>query len=121
LLDEPAYARDVEELLEICGERQVAVQTIKSVARRRWPEPRPETRRSWYQPLEDVAAIDRAVRFVLSRQQLFLNSSSDFTLLPAILSSAAAPVTAPSDEEMSDDVDLYEMAPLFDGEALERI
>jgi aryl-alcohol dehydrogenase-like predicted oxidoreductase len=121
LLQEPAYRADVEELLERCASRQVAAQTIKSIARRRWPEPRPESRRSWYQPLEDEQAVGRAVRFVLSRPQLFLNSSSDFTLLPSILKAAAAPAVAPSDEEMAADIDAYEMAPLFDGAALERI
>ncbi|HVB06774.1 MAG TPA: aldo/keto reductase [Acidimicrobiales bacterium] len=121
LLREPAYREEVEALLDRCAEGGVAVQTIKSIARRRWPEPRPEERRSWYQPLGDAAAIGRAVRFVLGRPQLFLNSSSDFTLLPLVLEAAAAGGGVPADEEMEGDVDAYEMAPLFDGEALERI
>jgi aryl-alcohol dehydrogenase-like predicted oxidoreductase len=121
LLKQPDYQRDVEALLARCAEREVAVQTIKSIARRRWPEPRPEQRRSWYQPLEEAAAVDRAVHFVLSRPQLFLNSSSDFTLLPLILEAAARESVAPSAEAMESDIERYEMAPLFDGAALERI
>ena len=38
LLDNPAYRADVEELLAICAEREVAVQTIKSIARGRWTD-----------------------------------------------------------------------------------
>ena len=38
MMSHPEYARDFESLLEICAERGVAVQTIKSVARRRWKE-----------------------------------------------------------------------------------
>jgi aryl-alcohol dehydrogenase-like predicted oxidoreductase len=40
LLQDPSYRADVDELLELCAERNVAVQTIKSIARRRWPEER---------------------------------------------------------------------------------
>ncbi|HYN35185.1 MAG TPA: aldo/keto reductase, partial [Ilumatobacteraceae bacterium] len=38
LLDNPAYRADVEELLEVCADRGVAVQTIKSIARGRWSD-----------------------------------------------------------------------------------
>src|ERR1700722_9778815 len=68
------YRRDTDELIERCRERGVAMQTIKSIARRRWPEPRPTERRSWYQPLEDSAALSRAVRHVLAQPGLFVNS-----------------------------------------------
>ena len=67
------------------GERQVAVQTIKAVARRRWPADHEGPRYSWYEPLRDDAAIGRAVRWVLGHPQLFLNTSSDATLLETIL------------------------------------
>ena len=60
----------------------VAVQTIKAIARRRWQE-EPEPRFSWYEPLTDPDAIDRAVRYVLADQQLFLNTTSDARLVPA--------------------------------------
>jgi hypothetical protein len=44
---DPNFRADVEELLAVCAERNVAVQTIKSVARRRWPQDGPSERRSW--------------------------------------------------------------------------
>jgi hypothetical protein len=58
---------------------------------------------------------------VLGHDQLFLNTSSDATLLPAILAAAQAAGPSPTDEEMQADVDAHDIRPLFDGEALERI
>src|SRR5262245_35313180 len=37
LLQDAQYARELDQLLALCRERKVAVQTIKSIARRRWP------------------------------------------------------------------------------------
>ena len=83
LLRDQGYRQDVEELLATCAERSVAVQTIKAVARRRWTD-EPGPRHSWYEPLSDPGAIARAVRFVLGRSGLFLNTSSDARLPPTL-------------------------------------
>lgn len=120
LLELPAYRANVEALLDVCAERQVAVQTIKAIARRRWDDPS-ASHRSWYEPLTDVAAIARAVRFVLSRPQLFLNTTSDATLLPDVLAATAGDLTAPTDDEMRADQDAFATVPLFDNAELERI
>jgi aryl-alcohol dehydrogenase-like predicted oxidoreductase len=120
LLANPVYRDDVEALLERCAEREVAVQTIKSIARRRWIE-RPQGARSWYEPIAGEAAIGRAVAYVLARPQLFLNSSSDFALLPAVLAAAAQVSEAPSEEALVADEAALGISPLFDGDALERI
>src|SRR3954447_21749051 len=56
LLQDPGYRADVEQLLAECAERDVGVQTIKSIARRRWADAKPapsEQRPSWYEPLTD--------------------------------------------------------------------
>lgn len=122
LLQDPGYAADVELLLERCAEQQVAVQTIKSIARRRWAEEAASQRRfSWYEPLRDLAAIGRAVRFVLADPQRFLITTSDATLLPPIIDAATGPLDAPSDAELAADVEAFDITPLFDGGALERI
>ena len=120
MLANDAYRRDVGALLERCAARQVAVQTIKSVARRRWLDDR-EPHFAWYQPLADHDAVARAVRYVLGRSQLFLNSSSDGRLLRPILEAAVSGGDVPADAEMQADVDRYAMQPLFDGSELERI
>jgi aryl-alcohol dehydrogenase-like predicted oxidoreductase len=112
MLGVPEYAADVEALVALCQERSVAMQTIKAVARRRW-QGQGERRFSWYEPLTDPDAIRRAVHFVLARPGLFLNSSSDATLLPHILDAAAEPVVAPAAAALAADVSRFEMHPLF--------
>lgn len=114
------YRHDVESLLAVCAERGVAVQTIKSIARRRWPED-PERRYSWYEPIDDTEAIGRAVNYVLGRPGLFLNSSSDARLLSTALAAASDLTGLPSDEAMEADVAALSITPLFDGGELERI
>lgn len=120
MMNQPAYRHDVEALLEVCGERNVAVQTIKSVARRRWRD-ESEPHFAWYQPLEHPGAVRRAVHYVLAHENLFLNSTSDARVLPLVLDAAQVPGPKPSEAEMAGDVAAYDMAPLFDGAELERI
>jgi len=120
LMQHDAYRRDFERVLELARERDVAIQTIKSVARRRWMN-EDDPHFSWYEPLQDHGAIDRAVRFVLSEPDLFLNSSSDGRLLRPTLESADALGAKPSDGEMQADLDAFQITPLFDGDVLERI
>lgn len=112
MLSSPDYARDFEALLEVCKERGVAVQTIKSIARRRWTDDA-QPRFSWYEPLKDPMALRRSVQWVLRRPGLFLNTSSDATLLPQILDAASRSGSAPSDAEMREDVSRLEIEPLF--------
>lgn len=120
LLDNPGYRSDVDALLDLCAERGVAVQTIKSIARGRWTDGS-AAHFSWYDPLTDPAAIDRAVRFVLAHPQMFLNTSSDARLLRATVDAASGELSAPTDDEMRADVVAEGITPLFDDAALERI
>lgn len=120
LMQLPEYRDDFEAMRAICAERRVAVQTIKSIAKGRWAEST-GSQHSWYEPLRDEGAIDRAVRYVLSDQQLFLNTTSDARLLPLIFDAAEGSLERPGDDELANDVDAFGITPLFDGEALERI
>ncbi|HEY8544580.1 MAG TPA: aldo/keto reductase [Acidimicrobiales bacterium] len=121
-LQDPAYRADVEELLAVCEEGGVAVQTIKGVARRRWPDRHEGRRFSWYEPLPaDHPALVRAVEWVLGNPQVFLNTTSDGRLVPAVLDAAVAPGPRPSDEAMAADAAALDVRPLFDGSELERI
>lgn len=121
LLALPAYRADAEELIATCTERGVAIQTIKAVARRRWAERGQPGQRSWYEPITDSEALARAVRFVLGRPGLFLNTTSDAQLLPAVFDAAAGPLDPPSDAELEADRLAQGISPLFDGAELERI
>ena len=116
----PDYRADVEALLSLCAERKVATQTIKAIAKGRWGDTDAK-KFSWYEPISDGGAIARAVRYVLSREQLFLNTTSDARLLPLVLAAAEGHLGAPSDAEMSADEREFGITPLFDGGALERI
>jgi aryl-alcohol dehydrogenase-like predicted oxidoreductase len=120
LLQDDDYRSDVEALLAVCTERDVAVQTIKSVARRRWAEG-DGPRYAWYEPLPDGPALARAVGFVLGRPRLFLNSSSDARLLRATLEAASAGGPVPAEDELAADAAELDITPLFDGAELERI
>jgi aryl-alcohol dehydrogenase-like predicted oxidoreductase len=112
MLGDPEYRTDFDALIALCAERGIAVQTIKSVARRRWQDDS-EPHFSWYEPIRDPDAIRRAVHYVLARPGLFLNTSSDARLLPLILDAAQDVIGAPSDTEMDADASRYEVEPLF--------
>jgi len=71
MMQNPQYAADLEELLQLCQERKVAVQTIKGVCRRPWGD-REKTHGTWYQPFEEQAAVDQAVHWVLGQSNVFL-------------------------------------------------
>jgi aryl-alcohol dehydrogenase-like predicted oxidoreductase len=121
LLQHDVYRADVEHLLAMCEERNVATQTIKAVARRRWTDS--ERHFSWYEPLADDHAIDRAVRYALGPPGLFLITSSDARLLRPTLAAAAlvGAEPAPAGDELERDVVVHEMEPLFDGSELEGV
>jgi len=112
LMQNPQYAADFNDLMALCQQRNVAVQTIKSIVRRPWG-PTPQNRHTWYEPLEDQEAIDKAVHWVLSRPGIFLNTVGDIHVLPKVLNAASRFRAAPSDEEMKAVMAGAQMAPLF--------
>ncbi len=112
MMQNPQYAADFEALVAMCRERNVAVQAIKTICRRPWGD-QPQTRNTWYQPLEDQADVDRAVHWVLALSGFFLNTAGDIHLLPKILDAASRFEERPSDEAMDAMVAEQEMSPLF--------
>jgi aryl-alcohol dehydrogenase-like predicted oxidoreductase len=112
-MQNPQYRADFEALMTVCWKRKVAVQTIKSVVHIPWGD-EPQTRATWYKPLEDQADIDRAVHWVIGRPGLFLNTVGDIHILPKVLQAGARFETSPTDEEMATQVKELEMKPLFD-------
>ena len=61
------------------------------------------------------------MRYVLAEPDLFLNTTSDARLLPAIVDAANGDLAAPTDEAMRADAERFGVSPLFDGRELERI
>jgi len=107
------YYRDrFEALAAVCAERNVALQTIKSLARRRW-EGREHTASTWYEPLRDQADIDLAAHWVLGRPEAFLLTTGDVEILPMLLDAAERFEERPSDERMADLVARHAVDPLF--------
>jgi hypothetical protein len=112
MMQNPQYAADFERLVQVCQERKVAVQTIKSLVRRPWGD-RKQNRTTWYQPLEDQVAVDRAVHWVLGHPGVFLNTVGDIHVLPKVLDAASRFEARPVEAEMEKEVKRMEMAPLF--------
>ncbi len=113
MLQNPEYAADFERLYALCQARGVAFQTIKAIAQRRWDDSDDARRYSWYKPLPAGDALRRAVHWVLSRPGTFLNTTSDATLLPAVLEAASEAFEAPDDAVMARDQQDLGTAPLF--------
>jgi len=107
------YRADFEALAIVCQARHVAVQTIKAIVHSPWGN-EPHTRATWYKPLEDQAAIDRAVHWVLGRPGLFLNTVGDIHVLPKVLEAVKRYKAAPSEEEMKTQMAQWKMTPLFE-------
>jgi len=113
MMDNPQYAEDFEALYSMCLERQVAMQTIKGIALRRWREDDPEKQFSWYKPIREPEPLKRAVHFVLSRPGLFLNTTSDATLLDSVFQAAGEEMSAPDPLELAADAAALGVEPLF--------
>jgi aryl-alcohol dehydrogenase-like predicted oxidoreductase len=107
------YMRDFEQLVEVCTERGVAVQTIKSITRAPWGGEAERHAATWYEPLTDPEAIGTAVAWVLGRPGIFLNTVGDIHLLPKVLDAAHTFTHRPSDDEMAQLDEAWGMEPLF--------
>lgn len=109
----PYYAENFNALHRTCQERDIAVQTIKSIATRHWLG-RPHTRSTWYEPLERQEDIDLAVWWALARPGIFVNSVGDVGLLPRVLDAASRfDGTRPDDAAMEALTERSGAEPLF--------
>ena len=120
-LQDDQYADEFEQLYRLSQEKRFAMQTIKSIARRRWREDDASRRFSWYEPLREQAAITRAVHFILNRPGIFLNSSSDATLLKVVCEAALSFDRQPLGSKFVDELEAavaqdakdFQLEPLF--------
>ena len=108
----PYYADNFDALVESCRRRNIAVQTIKSIALRPWLG-RERTRTTWYEPLEAQPDIDLAVWWVLGRPGVFLNTVGDVEVLPRVLDAAERFEKRPPDREMNAMLERSRTEPLF--------
>jgi aryl-alcohol dehydrogenase-like predicted oxidoreductase len=98
----PSYREPAEELLAVCGERDIGVMAIKAVAHRPWADRRPladvasdeaaagaRWATSWYEPAASDEDIDRGVRFALGTPGVHgFCTPGDIDLLPRVLNAA---------------------------------
>jgi aryl-alcohol dehydrogenase-like predicted oxidoreductase len=111
-MQDSRYAETFEALAAVCAERGVALQTIKSLARRPW-EGRPHTAATWYEPLREQADVDLAVHWVLGRPDAFLLTTGDVEILPRLLDAAERFERRPDDDAMAALAERATAAPLF--------
>lgn len=114
-MQSPYYAENFNALLATCQQRNVAVQTIKSIAYKPWMG-RKHTHGTWYEPLENQQDIDLAVHYVLKQPGIFLNTVGDIHLLPKVLDAASRfqeGSAGPTNEQMQALVARLGMEPLF--------
>jgi hypothetical protein len=116
LAGDPHYYGPFMRLKALCFERNVAVQLIKSVARRPWAG-RPHGTGPWYEPLDSPQDIARAVAYALSFAPAFINTMADLDRLHLILEAAEAPAPRPSDAEMAAMLADQAMQPIFEEHA----
>ena len=107
-MQDERYAATFAALAATCSERDVALQTIKSLAYQPW-EGREHTAATWYEPLTEQPDIDRAVGWVLGNPQPFLLTTGDVEILPKLLNAAERAPARPTDDEMA----ALGAAPLF--------
>jgi len=112
MMQDPRYAKTFNHLASTCAQRNVALQTIKSLAYRPW-EGREKTASTWYEPLTEQDDIDKAASWVLANEQAFLLTTGDVEILPKLLDAAERYEKRPSDEEMEELIRRRDLAPLF--------
>jgi len=106
------YRGEFEAVRALCEKRDVAVQTIKSIARGPWATTDPD-RNTWYQPFETRDDIDRSVHWALAMPGIFLNTVGDLDLLPAVLDAAGRFESSPGDEALRAMTEARRATPLF--------
>ena len=112
MMQNEQYAADFEALFALCRERNVAVQTIKSVVYRPWGE-REHTASTWYEPLDRQEAVDAAVWWVLARPGVFLCTVGDIHVLPLVLDAASRFDSATTQDSLADRLSKLSIEPLF--------
>jgi aryl-alcohol dehydrogenase-like predicted oxidoreductase len=113
MMQNAEYAANWAALAVMCGERKVALQTIKSLTRRPWHEGTDHFSSTWYEPFTEPADIDLAVNWVLGDPRVFLNTTGDIHVLPRLLDAAERLTGRPDAATMDALVARQAAEPLF--------
>jgi aryl-alcohol dehydrogenase-like predicted oxidoreductase len=113
LMQKPRYAEEFKSLVERCQNKRVALQTIKSIARRPWGNS-PKTHNTYfYEPLVNQNGIDNAVHWALGLENSFFVSAGDLEVLPMVLDAANRFFCCPSKDQMAEDAAEYGIEAIF--------
>ncbi len=112
-MQNPRYATNFNELVKLCRERNIAVQTIKSVARRPWEGQPRNSNTYFYEPLETQDAIDKSVHWSLGLEDSFLITAGDMKILPKMLDAAKRFEKRPTETEMNTLIEMSDIKPIF--------
>ncbi len=89
MMQNPQYKEDCLKLFNLCKEKNIAVQVIKTLAKGPWQvEEAQRGFTTWYEPLSNQDDINTAVSWALANPQVFLNTPADIDLLPKVLQAA---------------------------------
>ena len=105
----PDYYAAFQRLAEETDKRGIGLMTIKSGARRNWPDggtSGPYT--TWYEPLDEQEAITASVNWVLSHPQITgIPSASDVRLLPLFIEAEKTPMSRDEAESLLEKITQY--------------
>ena len=96
----PSYARDFDQLTRVCRQRNVAVQTMKAIARGPIGKQPRKYNTYFYEPLESQEAIDKSVHWAMGLEGSFVITAGDLQFVLRMLQSAERFRQRPSDEDM---------------------
>jgi aryl-alcohol dehydrogenase-like predicted oxidoreductase len=109
----PKFASDFYELLKICREQNVAVQTFQSIAWRPIGKGERKYNMYFYEPLESTEAIEKSVHWAMGLKDSFVITAGDIQFIPKMLDAAERYEERPSDEQMKTLVEKYDIQPIF--------
>ena len=112
-MQNPKYETSFNQLYTLCSEKEIAFQTIKSVAGRPWEEQPRDYNTYFYEPLVDQEAIEKAVHWSLALDKNFLITAGDMKILPKVLEAANRFEKKPTDNEMETFVKKYRVRRIF--------
>jgi aryl-alcohol dehydrogenase-like predicted oxidoreductase len=113
LMQNPRYAKDWDALTALCRERNVAIQTMKTIARVPCRGRSESYHTYFYEPLETQGAIDAAVHWALGEPDIFVATVGDMQLLPKFLDAATRSSARPSEADMAAHVAEYGIQAVF--------
>jgi aryl-alcohol dehydrogenase-like predicted oxidoreductase len=100
-----SYRADYEALVEEVQRQDVGLMTIKTVARRNWPEGAEHSHATWYEPYADQARITAAVSWALSHREVTgIPTAGEVGLLGMLIHAEQNRISrAEADEQLASD------------------